>query len=184
MRAQVQLRALRTEDDSADVVWPMRGDRGRDVVPAVCAAFHGAWTQGLGRRDVGLAAALDAGLVDRGWRVSGTVSGLSTASANDDPIYLRDHASPEGHDYDWQIAILRRIGAPEDWMARAFPGKRSSTTTRTIGQGGCGERGRRPRRTGAGTGVGEAVRSQHQAGGAVRGRVTHIGQGSENWRAG
>ncbi|MEU2181037.1 hypothetical protein [Streptomyces thermolilacinus] len=40
---------------------------------------------------------------------------------NDDPVYLRVHASPEGHDYAWQIATLRQVGAPEDWMARAFP---------------------------------------------------------------
>lgn len=39
----------------------------------------------------------------------------------DDPIYLRVHASPEGRDYDWQIRTLRQIGAPEGWMARALP---------------------------------------------------------------
>jgi hypothetical protein len=38
-----------------------------------------------------------------------------------DPIYLRVHASPEGHDYDRQIETLRQVGAPESWMARAFP---------------------------------------------------------------
>ncbi|MFJ9967231.1 hypothetical protein [Streptomyces avermitilis] len=38
-----------------------------------------------------------------------------------DPLYLRVHASPEGRDYDRQIATLRQVGAPEDWMARAFP---------------------------------------------------------------
>ncbi|AIA01454.1 hypothetical protein [Streptomyces noursei] len=37
------------------------------------------------------------------------------------PLYLRVHDSPEGHDYDPQIATLRQAGAPEDWMARAFP---------------------------------------------------------------
>ncbi|MEU1091467.1 hypothetical protein ACFYPN_31955 [Streptomyces sp. NPDC005576] len=42
-------------------------------------------------------------------------------ASNDDPIYLRVHASPEGHDYDRQIATLHQVGAPADWMARAFP---------------------------------------------------------------
>jgi hypothetical protein len=42
-------------------------------------------------------------------------------TGNDDPIYLRVHASPEGHDYHQQIAALRQVGAPEDWMVRAFP---------------------------------------------------------------
>ncbi|KUM95751.1 hypothetical protein AQI95_43025 [Streptomyces yokosukanensis] len=39
----------------------------------------------------------------------------------DDPIYLRVHASPEGRDYDRQIKTLRRTGAPAGWMSRAFP---------------------------------------------------------------
>ncbi|MEU3619804.1 hypothetical protein ABZ725_47095 [Streptomyces sp. NPDC006872] len=39
----------------------------------------------------------------------------------DDPVYLRVHASPEGRDYDRQIETLRQVGAPEAWMARAFP---------------------------------------------------------------
>ncbi|WP_326763429.1 hypothetical protein OG978_01430 [Streptomyces sp. NBC_01591] len=39
----------------------------------------------------------------------------------DDPIYLRVHASPEGRDYHQQITTLRQAGAPEDWLARAFP---------------------------------------------------------------
>ncbi|MFH8993360.1 hypothetical protein [Streptomyces sp. NPDC017940] len=42
-------------------------------------------------------------------------------ASNDDPIYLRVHANPEGHDYHRQIATLRQVGAPADWMARAFP---------------------------------------------------------------
>ncbi len=42
-------------------------------------------------------------------------------TGNDDPLYLRVHASPEGHDYDRQIATLRQVGAPADWMTRAFP---------------------------------------------------------------
>ncbi|MFF5338512.1 hypothetical protein [Streptomyces sp. NPDC013181] len=42
-------------------------------------------------------------------------------TGNDDPLYLRVHASPEGHDYDGQIATLHRAGAPAHWMARAFP---------------------------------------------------------------
>ncbi|QBR04682.1 hypothetical protein D7Y56_00160 (plasmid) [Streptomyces sp. S501] len=42
-------------------------------------------------------------------------------TSNDDPIYLRVHASPEGHDYDRQIATLHQVGAPSVWMARAFP---------------------------------------------------------------
>ncbi|MEJ8632301.1 hypothetical protein [Streptomyces sp. MS2.AVA.5] len=42
-------------------------------------------------------------------------------TGNADPIYLRIHASPEGHDYDRQITTLRRVGAPAGWMARAFP---------------------------------------------------------------
>ncbi|MFF2654291.1 hypothetical protein [Streptomyces sp. NPDC058045] len=42
-------------------------------------------------------------------------------TGHDDPIYLRVHASPEGHDYDRQIATLHQVGAPADWMARAFP---------------------------------------------------------------
>ncbi|MER5201179.1 hypothetical protein ACWD3J_47440 [Streptomyces sp. NPDC002755] len=44
-------------------------------------------------------------------------------SGQDDPIYLRVHASPEGRDYDRQIETLRRVGAPQGWMARAFPAK-------------------------------------------------------------
>ncbi|MFG2885675.1 hypothetical protein ACGFYV_25855 [Streptomyces sp. NPDC048297] len=42
-------------------------------------------------------------------------------TGNDDPIYLRVHASPEGHDYDRQFAILHQVGAPLGWMTRAFP---------------------------------------------------------------
>ncbi|MFJ1902034.1 MULTISPECIES: hypothetical protein [unclassified Streptomyces] len=42
-------------------------------------------------------------------------------TGNDDPVYLRVHASPEGHDYDRQIATLHQLGAPADRMARAFP---------------------------------------------------------------
>ncbi|WP_258018067.1 hypothetical protein [Streptomyces noursei] len=41
-------------------------------------------------------------------------------TGKDDPIYLRVHASPEGRNYDWQIKTLRQVGAPEDWMARAY----------------------------------------------------------------
>ncbi|MFF6983816.1 hypothetical protein ACFZAV_40565 [Streptomyces sp. NPDC008343] len=44
-------------------------------------------------------------------------------TSKDDPIYLCVHASPEGSDYDWQIKTLHQVGAPEDWMARAFPKK-------------------------------------------------------------
>ncbi|MEU9712647.1 hypothetical protein AB0E21_29170 [Streptomyces sp. NPDC047967] len=46
--------------------------------------------------------------------------GCDTTS-HDDPLYLRVHASPEGHDYDRQIAALKQVGAPASWMARAFP---------------------------------------------------------------
>ncbi|MEU4955009.1 hypothetical protein [Streptomyces lavendulae] len=42
-------------------------------------------------------------------------------TGNDDPLYLRVHASPEGHHYDRQIATLHQVGAPADWMARAIP---------------------------------------------------------------
>ncbi|MFG2716209.1 hypothetical protein ACGFX2_37615 [Streptomyces goshikiensis] len=42
-------------------------------------------------------------------------------TTQDDPIYLRVHASPEGHDYDEQIRTFRQIGAPEGWMTRALP---------------------------------------------------------------
>lgn len=42
-------------------------------------------------------------------------------TGRDDPLYLRVHASPEGHDYDQQIKTLRQVGATEDWMTRAFP---------------------------------------------------------------
>lgn len=45
----------------------------------------------------------------------------SRRGGEDDPIYLRVHASPEGRDYDWQIKTLRQVGAPEGWMARALP---------------------------------------------------------------
>lgn len=41
-------------------------------------------------------------------------------TGGDDPLYLRVHASPEGHDYDRQIATLRQVGAPADWMSRVF----------------------------------------------------------------
>nr|WSW65754.1 hypothetical protein OG461_05885 [Streptomyces sp. NBC_00995] len=35
--------------------------------------------------------------------------------------FLPVHASPEGRDYDRQIETLRPAGAPDGWMARAFP---------------------------------------------------------------
>ncbi|WP_329166888.1 hypothetical protein OHB49_42425 (plasmid) [Streptomyces sp. NBC_01717] len=63
-------------------------------------------------------------------------NGLTTGK--DDRIYLRVHASPEGHDYVRQIKKLRQVGAPEVWMARAFPSKRFSTTTSTIRRNDCG----------------------------------------------
>ncbi|MER5974603.1 hypothetical protein ABT112_33705 [Streptomyces sp. NPDC002055] len=46
---------------------------------------------------------------------------LEGHTGTDDSIYLRVHASPEGRDYDWQIATLRQVGAPAGWMSRAFP---------------------------------------------------------------
>ncbi|MFE5923129.1 hypothetical protein [Streptomyces sp. NPDC056468] len=56
----------------------------------------------------------------------------SHTTGKDDPIYLRIHASPEGSDFDGQIKTLHQVGAPEDWMARAFPKEeRCSPTTRT-----------------------------------------------------
>ncbi|MFJ3880785.1 hypothetical protein ACIPW5_25425 [Streptomyces sp. NPDC090077] len=50
----------------------------------------------------------------------------------DDPLFLRVHASPEGRDYNWQIATLRQTGAPEAGWPEPSLWTRSSTTISTI----------------------------------------------------